>query len=340
MTMLRKAIGAVLLALASTAALAQAPTTTKPNISTMGLTNCTVDQLLFGGGSVATPVCSGSGTNGQIMVGQTGAAPLFKTITGDVTFTAAGAAALGNIPNDTPVAGDVLVTNTAAPSTPAAGKTRCYTDSTSKNLNCKNDGGTVVTAVVPNTPTNQVFTALASTGVFSSSAVTSAMIQDGTVANADLANMANSTIKCRTTAGTGVPEDCTAAQAAAIVQPQLLSKAGSFTRDISLATGTQPITGVGFTPTRCSWSSGGVGFALSTGYSDSAKTGRATIILDGAGTGGQSTGVSFSIYYSNSAASNIYSGNVSTYDADGFTISWTKTGTPTGTLTISFMCER
>jgi hypothetical protein len=149
MTMLRKTIGVFLLALASTAALAQAPTTTKPNISTMGLTNCTVDQLLFGGGSVATPVCSGSGTNGQIMVGQTGAAPLFKTITGDVTFTAAGAAALGNIPNDVPQAGDILVTNIAAPATPAAGKVRVYGDSTAANLQMKNSSGTVATMVVP-----------------------------------------------------------------------------------------------------------------------------------------------------------------------------------------------
>jgi len=33
-------------------------------------------------------------------------------------------------------------------------------------------------------------------------------ITDGTVANADLANMANGAVKCRKTAGTGVPEDC------------------------------------------------------------------------------------------------------------------------------------
>lgn len=48
-------------------------------------------------------------------------------------------------------------------------------------------------------------------------AVNSVKISDGTVANADLANMATQTIKGRTTAGTGAPEDLTATQATAIL---------------------------------------------------------------------------------------------------------------------------
>jgi len=35
------------------------------------------------------------GTDGQLIVGQTGSAPLYKSITGDVTFSAAGASAIG-----------------------------------------------------------------------------------------------------------------------------------------------------------------------------------------------------------------------------------------------------
>lgn len=54
-------------------------------------------------------------------------------------------------------------------------------------------------------------------GAPSFGAIVSADVTDGTIVNADLANMANATLKCRTTAGTGVPEDCTAAQAAAIL---------------------------------------------------------------------------------------------------------------------------
>lgn len=47
-------------------------------------------------------------------------------------------------------------------------------------------------------------------------AVTTAKLVDAAVANAKLANMANGTTKCRSTAGTGVPEDCTAAQVLAL----------------------------------------------------------------------------------------------------------------------------
>lgn len=47
--------------------------------------------------------------------------------------------------------------------------------------------------------------------------ISSAALIDGTVTNAKLANMATQTIKGRTTAGTGVPEDLTASQATAIL---------------------------------------------------------------------------------------------------------------------------
>jgi hypothetical protein len=51
------------------------------------------------------------------------------------------------VENDTVMVGDLLATNTAAPSSPAAGKTRIYVDSTSKNIAAKNDAGTVNHAV-------------------------------------------------------------------------------------------------------------------------------------------------------------------------------------------------
>lgn len=64
--------------------------------------------------------------------------------TGDVTKASGSCATVvANLPNDVVQAGDILVTNSVAPSTPAAGKTRCYVDSTSKNGACKNDAGTV-----------------------------------------------------------------------------------------------------------------------------------------------------------------------------------------------------
>ena len=48
------------------------------------------------GGNSRQMSATAAATNGQLWVGQTGAAPLPKTITGDVTFTAAGAATIAN----------------------------------------------------------------------------------------------------------------------------------------------------------------------------------------------------------------------------------------------------
>lgn len=61
-------------------------------------------------------------------------------------------------------------------------------------------------------------TALTGDVTASGSGSAAATIANDAVSNAKLANMANSTIKGRTTAGSGDPEDMTAAQAAAIVQ--------------------------------------------------------------------------------------------------------------------------
>jgi hypothetical protein len=64
--------------------------------------------------------------------------------TGDVTNSAGSLVlALVNIPDITPAPGSILHTNIAAPTNPAAGKTKLYVDSTSKNLAAKNDAGTV-----------------------------------------------------------------------------------------------------------------------------------------------------------------------------------------------------
>jgi hypothetical protein len=94
----------------------------------------TANGIVIGGGAGATPTSTAAMTDGQLLVGQTSAAPLPKTISGDVTVAASGAATIAN----------------------------------------------------------------------------------DAVTNAKLANMATQTIKGRTTAGTGDPEDLTPAQAAAM----------------------------------------------------------------------------------------------------------------------------
>lgn len=102
----------------------------------------------------------------QLAVGQAAADPICRTLTGDVTLSAAGVTVLGNIPSATTLAGSLLATAIAAPSTPAAGKDSVWVDSTDKRLHDKNDAGTIGTTVVASTaPTHQFGTGVSAAGV-------------------------------------------------------------------------------------------------------------------------------------------------------------------------------
>lgn len=109
-----------------------------------------------------------------------------------------------------------------------------------------------------------------------------------------------------------------------------------FSRDISLASGSQAITGLGFKPS-C---------VLLMGVVDG--TTKASFGTDDGG------GSPYALYY-NGAAWTIYggkslefyvsagvecAGKVLSFDADGFTIAWTKTGAPTGTAYVIFLAFR
>jgi len=87
--------------------------------------------------------------------------------TGDVTKSSGSTTTvLANIPNDVPMAGDLLVTATAAPSTPAAGKGRAYVDSTQKVWSHKSDAGTVSITIVPSSAaSHQWASAISAAGV-------------------------------------------------------------------------------------------------------------------------------------------------------------------------------
>lgn len=116
-------------------------------------------------------------------------------------------------------------------------------------------------------------------------------------------------------------------------------KASSFTRDISL-TGNQSITGVGFQPSIvllfASASAGSVVGATSWGWGD----GTAKFCISSVAAAG--------IYHAYTAfavvlttAAGVYSGvSATSMDSDGFTLTWTKGGLPTGTATIGFIAFR
>jgi len=121
--------------------------------------------------------------------------------------------------------------------------------------------------------------------------------------------------------------------------PQFVNRfaLGSFTRDTSTATGTQAVTGVGFKPKAAV-------FLAAQGGSDEASwgvdigTARGSIFTDDAIAADTiQQGTNSSITDRELGNTDLYAGTVSTFDVDGFTISWTKTGTPTGTLTVIYM---
>jgi hypothetical protein len=116
-------------------------------------------------------------------------------------------------------------------------------------------------------------------------------------------------------------------------------KVGSFTRDISTATGTQAITGVGFQPTAILIFGGVTGSAaISAGFSDgSTHGGLSNGHLASADTWAVLTTELIRI---NQGSGNFYDGTISAFGADGFTVSWTKNGTPTGTATLGYLAFR
>ncbi len=110
---------------------------------------------------------------------------------------------------------------------------------------------------------------------------------------------------------------------------------GSFTRDTTVASGTQVITGVGFTAKAIIFITSDISINFGVSF-DNASV-RGTV---GQGYGG-STYVSPSncgIFYSDGTGN--YIGNVKTIGTDGFTITSTKILLPTGTIYAYFLALR
>lgn len=120
---------------------------------------------------------------------------------------------------------------------------------------------------------------------------------------------------------------------------RLKSKVISATRDLTAVTGDVAYTGVGFTPTSLIASAD-----LSTkkswtlGFADSAKAGQGHYLTDVPQSGPLSDVGATVIIFAQSAANNYQYAIVKSYDADGFTLTWTKVNSPTGTATIRFLC--
>jgi hypothetical protein len=111
---------------------------------------------------------------------------------------------------------------------------------------------------------------------------------------------------------------------------------GSLTRGMGTASGTQAVTGVGFQPRAVialssndgASQSAGVGFAASGSSNGVRITSNHLLTAWARGSGfcGALTGSGIG-----------YSGSIDSWDSDGFTINWTRTGAASGTLTVDYL---
>jgi hypothetical protein len=124
----------------------------------------------------------------------------------------------------------------------------------------------------------------------------------------------------------------------ALVNTRLKSKIITATRDLTAASGDVSYTGLDFTPTsiQCICSITG-NFTFSMGFADSGKA-SSVIFPTAAGVMNENSNRLIDVISGPGAEQYAV---VKTFDANvGFTLTWTKGGSPTGTLNLKFLCFR
>ncbi len=117
-------------------------------------------------------------------------------------------------------------------------------------------------------------------------------------------------------------------------------KVGSFTRDLTIASGTQAVTGVGFQPKAVLlFAAISSSATMSIGFDDATTH---TSITDRQIVSADQWEIDAATYAIKvyTGATDSYTGYVSALGADGFTITWAKVNSPTGTLTINYLAIR
>jgi hypothetical protein len=121
----------------------------------------------------------------------------------------------------------------------------------------------------------------------------------------------------------------------------VISKAGTATRDLTVASGTQAITGMGFKPSTCFFNgttSGALGaYTTLFGFSSSTTAGA---VLAYAGTTLITTVINTVLIANDATNANGQTAVMTSYDTDGFTLTWTKNSVPTGTFTFNYLCYK
>jgi len=112
---------------------------------------------------------------------------------------------------------------------------------------------------------------------------------------------------------------------------------GVFTRDMTLASGSQGVTGVGFTPKYVIFLGVRQGTQeVSWGFDN--NLGQSSTFNDGSGGNLWVSTASLSVVLEIGALS--YRCQIDSFDVDGFTVGWTRIGAKTGTATVRFMALR
>jgi hypothetical protein len=113
-------------------------------------------------------------------------------------------------------------------------------------------------------------------------------------------------------------------------------------RVLSAAPGNVGYTGLGFKPTLLQFNTGMIGGSTSygsTGSADASLANQSCLEWNGAGTGGCFFQPNTAGILRDATGANYQSYSVASMDADGFTLSWSKTGTPpTVTFNVSALC--
>jgi len=112
-------------------------------------------------------------------------------------------------------------------------------------------------------------------------------------------------------------------------------KIGSFTRDLTTASGTQAITGVGFKPSIVLFMAGAASVNHGLGMDDGTSH-----IMEGEVASTPYVLNSASIYFTDAGQANRQDAHITTLGTDGFTLTWAKNGSPAGTVTIYYLALR
>lgn len=116
--------------------------------------------------------------------------------------------------------------------------------------------------------------------------------------------------------------------------------AGSFTRDVSLASGAQSITGLGFVPRKITFYAAMASAPANVCSSGVATASGAACLVDYNGVIASSWTVGASAVFLQFSGGGVsYSGTVTMNAPDGFTVNWTKAGAPTGIAYIYYVAE-